>query len=96
MITELKGFLKKFIDWIRLVWKDDFSRIIVLFNLGYLVYFIESMRATYLMTGDYPTELIVPTISVFGGELTLSAMLTVFKRKYSSKDCEIEGDDSVG
>lgn len=85
-----------------------FTQLLVMFNIGYIIYFVDRMFGLYETTGQIPYELVVPVISVFGGELTLMALIQIFKKKYGNdsvtreeiKSIEvnnnINGDDSVG
>lgn len=63
----------------------SFSKIVVIFNIAYLVYFTEKCFSQYELFGSFPSELAVPVYSVFGGELTLTALINIFKRKYHSE-----------
>lgn len=87
----------------------SFSKIVVIFNIAYLVYFTEKCFSQYELFGSFPSELAVPVYSVFGGELTLTALINIFKRKYDSESEEYKdefkglnkgqvnnGDDSFG
>lgn len=85
-----------------------FTQLLVIFNIGYIIYFVNRMFGFYETTGQIPYELVVPVISVFGGELTLMALMQIFKRKYANQSVareeiknievnnNINGDDSVG
>lgn len=74
--------LKKIIKYIGSFF--SFSKIVVIFNIAYLVYFTEKCFSQYELFGSFPSELAVPVYSVFGGELTLTALINIFKRKYDS------------
>ena len=105
-MEKIKYFLKKIWDATKYILKEyfGFTNLVVLFNIGYLVYFVERMFYFYETTGAIPYELIVPIVGVFGGELTLTALITIFKRKYGmnitkpkqDSSIEMNGDDSVG
>ena len=113
MKSKIKERLLALWGFVKYVCKEylGFTQLLVMFNIGYIIYFVDRMFGLYETTGQIPYELVVPVISVFGGELTLMALIQIFKKKYGSKNVEglesktskmdsntngMNGDDSVG